>query len=156
MGLDMYLTNKTYIPNDGKWEIQILKDGKPSSIDVNKISSIEEEVGYWRKANAIHKWFVKNVQDGKDDCQDYYVSKEKINQLITDCKNVLEDHTKASSILPTGSGFFFGSTEYDEWYFDDINKTLQIMQQALQILDGENYSSIYYRSSWQFYLTMLN
>ena len=27
-----------------------------------------EEVGYWRKANAIHGWFVRNVQNGKDDC----------------------------------------------------------------------------------------
>ena len=25
--------------------------------------SIFEEVGYWRKANAIHNWFVKNCQN---------------------------------------------------------------------------------------------
>ena len=31
-------------------------------------SRIIEQVGYWRKANQIHNWFVENVQDGEDDC----------------------------------------------------------------------------------------
>lgn len=31
--------------------------------------SIWKEIGYWRKANHIHKWFVDCVQDGEDDCE---------------------------------------------------------------------------------------
>ena len=44
------------------------------------------------------------------------------------CKDVLEHHTAdedggvayAEANLPTQAGFFFGSTEYDEWYFNDV------------------------------------
>ena len=30
----------------------------------------DNQIASWRKANAIHKWFVDNVQDGVDDCGD--------------------------------------------------------------------------------------
>lgn len=52
---------------------------------------IMEEIGYWRKANQIHKWFVDNVQDGVDDC-DYHheVTKEKLEKLLDTCKTVLK------------------------------------------------------------------
>ena len=49
----------------------------------------DDEVGYWRKANAIHKWFVDNVQNGEDDCGDYSVSKELLEELLNDCYTVL-------------------------------------------------------------------
>ena len=50
--------------------------------------SIFEEVGYWRKANAIHKWFVDNVQNEVDDCGDYEVSKEQLEELLETCIKV--------------------------------------------------------------------
>ena len=51
---------------------------------------IVENVGYWRKANAIHKWFVDNVQDGIDDC-DYHneVTKEILEDLLDTCEKVI-------------------------------------------------------------------
>ena len=36
------------------------------------------------------------------------------------CDKVLDDNSLAEELLPTRSGFFFGSTDYDEWYFEDI------------------------------------
>ena len=69
MGLDMYLSRKKYI--GANWEhrgitgtIDIKQKDKSIPIDFNKVTYIEEEVGYWRKANQIHKWFVDNCQDG--------------------------------------------------------------------------------------------
>ena len=39
-------------------------------------------MGYWRKANAVHNWFVDNVQDGNDGCKHYWVSKEDLQKLL--------------------------------------------------------------------------
>ena len=52
---------------------------------------IIENVGYWRKANHIHNWFVENVQDNEDDCN-YHdeVTKETLEELLHICNTVLE------------------------------------------------------------------
>lgn len=55
--------------------------------------TIYEMIGYWRKANHIHKWFVDNVQGGNDDCSDYEVSKGKLEALLCLCK-VVKDNSK--------------------------------------------------------------
>lgn len=51
---------------------------------------IIDNVGYWRKANHIHNWFVANVQDNEDDC-DYHneVTKENLEELLQICNTVL-------------------------------------------------------------------
>jgi hypothetical protein len=101
----------------------------------------------WRKANAIHKWFVKNVQGGVDDCGEYLVSPEKLKELSRLCKQCIDDVGKAEKLLPTSSGFFFGSTEYDEWYMEDLRDTSKKLDWAL----GEHPEKIYafyYSSSW--------
>lgn len=48
------------------------------------------EVAYWRKANAIHKWFVDNVQDGIDECQESPVTREQLNELLAVCHEVIK------------------------------------------------------------------
>lgn len=104
-----------------------------------------EELIYWRKANAIHRWFVINVQDYKDDCEIYSVSKEKLEELLYTCKEVLNDYTKARELLPTQEGFFFGSTLYDDDYFDDIIFT---MNNLIKVLNRKDLKNLYYCSSW--------
>ena len=109
---------------------------------------IMEQVGYWRKANHIHAWFVDKVQDCEDDC-DYHneVSKEDLEDLLDVCQRVLNDHSLADELLPTQSGFFFGSYEYDEYYFDDIKDTIEIIKNVLETTDFDK-EMIYYVSSW--------
>lgn len=102
------------------------------------------EIGYWRKANAIHKWFVDNVQDGIDDCKNYFVDPSQLEELRELCQEVLDNHEKAKELLPTQSGFFFGPTEYDEWYFNDLRDTIEIIDWALD----QNFSYFSYDSSW--------
>jgi len=150
IGLDMYLTRKTYVKNwdhmdhDQKHEIVIKKGGKVRrDIDPKKITYIEEEAGYWRKANAIHEWFVTNCQEGEDDCRQSYVSEENLRELLDTVNKVLEDHKLADDLLPTASGFFFGSTDYDEYYYSDLKDTKKMLEEALE--KGGEY---YYSSSW--------
>ena len=149
MGLDMYLKKQIYIGaeyehREVKLTIEASVRGEPIKIDTSKVTYITERAGYWRKANAIHKWFVDNCQDGRDECQLSYVSREQIRELLDLCKQVQADHSLADKLLPTASGFFFGSTDYDEYYFHDIDQTIQILEAALSDDDGE----YYYQSSW--------
>ena len=150
MGLDMYLDKRTYvkqwdhIDETKQYKVEVTRGGEPTNIDPKKVKYIIEEAGYWRKQNQIHRWFVKNVQKGIDDCGDYYVSKEALETLLELCQKVKADNSLADSLLPSASGFFFGGTEYDEWYFDGIDNTIDILKEALE---DEN-ADYYYSSSW--------
>jgi len=153
MGLDMYLTRKTYVKQwshqtpEEQFEITITKGGKPyDGIDVSNVTNIEEEVGYWRKANQIHRWFVENVQNGVDNCGEYSVSKSELETLRNICTEVVNDHSKAEELLPSAAGFFFGNTDYDEWYYNDVEHTIEIIDKII----GETNPNqdIYYSSSW--------
>lgn len=140
---------------------------------------IYKEVACWRKANAIHKWFVDNIQDGNDDCGVYEVSEEQLRELLELCK-IVAGHSElvdgkikngykidknfneipimedgkyiknpkiASSLLPTTRGCFFGSTDYDQWYYADIEKTIYYLEDILRETNFEH-EIVMYASSW--------
>ena len=150
MGLDMYLDKRTYvkqwehIDEAKQYKVEVTRGGEPTNIDPKKVKYIIEEAGYWRKQNQIHRWFVENVQKGVDDCGDYYVSKSQLETLLELCQKVKADNSLADTLLPGASGFFFGGTEYDEWYFSGIDNTIDILKEALEDEDGD----YYYSSSW--------
>ena len=151
MGLDMYLNKKIYVQQwdfqkpEEKYQVIVTKGSKVAEeINPAQISYIIEQVGYWRKANAIHAWFVANVQDGVDDCREAYVSREKLKELLAVINRVLENHALAQELLPTQSGFFFGPTKYVDYYFQDLEDTKGILTAALKDATG----NFYYESSW--------
>lgn len=104
----------------------------------------EIEFGYWRKANAIHNWFVVNCQGGHDNCGIYPVSVEQLLELKKTCQQVLDNMELSKELLPTVGGFFFGSTEYNGNYLGDLKHTIEIINDVL--LCGVK--KIYYSSSW--------
>ena len=140
--------------------------------------SIIEEVGYWRKANAIHKWFVDNIQDGEDDCGYYEVAPEQLEELLNICKLIkqqsvmkkgkitvgyrfdndkavpiiedgeyIENPEVAEEYLPTQDGFCFGSTEYNQFYMENIESTIDILTKVIEEIDFDN-QMVVYTSSW--------
>jgi hypothetical protein len=113
----------------------------------NKVYYKEEEVAYWRKANHIHKWFVNNVQNGVDDCGTYPVTKEKLKALYDTVDEVMCNLELAPIKLPRAPGFFFGSQEYDEWYYEDLQYTAEVIDNILTHTDFDN-EVIEYQSSW--------
>jgi hypothetical protein len=154
MGLDMYLTAERYMSKYFDAEDQ------KKIADINEIFDIQGEedgdygaqsvifkVAYWRKANAIHQWFVDNVQDGVDECQKAYVSREQLQTLLDLCKEIIASPKKGKEKLPTASGFFFGSTDYDEYYLDDIRYTVERLEKILKDSALEK-CEFYYQSSW--------
>lgn len=135
-----------------KTKIIIKKDGSDlPGIDISKISYVTEEMIVWRKANQIHNWFVKNVQDNNDDCKEYNVSIIDLQNLLDTCKKVLEDNTKAPKLLPCTEGFFFGSTDYGEYYFDDVQWTAEELEKIIEDYNtkrGDLSQYFTYESSW--------
>ena len=157
MGLDMYLTARKYVAGydfqseelQGAYKKMLKATGMTAS-DLkygNPSGYILLTVGYWRKANAIHQWFVKNVQGGVDECQNARVYREQLQELKTACDEVLADATKARELLPTTSGFFFGETDYDEWYHDGVKHTSEMLEMLLSNPKFED-CDFDYQSSW--------
>lgn len=143
MGLDMFLYRKKYIYNNERKKT-VIKGVK--GVNDKRVKEITEEVYYWRKANQIHQWFVDNVQEGEDDCKEYYVEKKQLEELLSTIKKVLEDRNMAHILLPTQEGFFFGATEYDEWYWGNLEETKKGLEKILAE-DNEGFN-FYYHSSW--------
>lgn len=144
MGLDMYLEAEAYFSEYfDKDKFKALSAVFPGY----KPKKVRFEAGYWRKANAIHQWFVTNCQNGVDECQDTYVDTDKLKELLDLCKSIGKSKKKAAELLPPQSGFFFGSTEIDQRYFQDIKDTITILEKCL---NDEFFKScdFYYRSSW--------
>jgi hypothetical protein len=151
MGLDMYLEKRTDVrlwnfqKPEEQFEVVVKKGGVTyPNINPEKVTTVVEELGYWRKANQIHRWFVENIQNGVDNCGEYFVSISDLEKLLELCLAVKLDHTQAEELLPAASGFFFGNTDYDEWYYNDIDHTIEVLKEALADKDA----SYYYSSSW--------
>lgn len=145
MGLDMYLTKKRFLWSDEERKSKAVKKLSAELNENLEMSEVRFDAMYWRKANHFHNWFVSNVQDGNDDCGEYYVSIEQLKELRDTCRKVLADHSLAEELLPTQSGFFFGGTDYDDWYFESVQETADKLD---KLIDSQGKGDYYYSSSW--------
>ncbi len=189
MGLDMYLYENVYMSN---WPHSKEAD-EAQYTDANTILALagikpDPEVGgygvevktpvvYWRKAYAIHLWFVANCQNGNDNCDNYSIEDDQLTELVELCRQVLNatelvsdmvtngqtmvdgkwqnnqepgkvivNPGLAKELLPSGSGFFFGSTDYDQWYVMALEHTIEAIEGALaRRVAGSGFE---YHSSW--------
>ena len=84
-----------------------------------------------------------------DNCAEYYVSTESLAELRDICKQVLADPSKADELLPPQSGFFFGSTDVDEWYLDQLKYTVERLDVLFELPQVKDRNiEFYYSSSW--------
>ena len=169
MGLDMYLEirkneyRSKYSKDKGsRLKLEYPKDITefiPNLTDLRISRQTNYEVGYWRKANQIHNWFMQNCarrdeyDNPIDDCRPIEITVDKLEELLDTCKKVLADHSLAGSLLPTADGFFFGSTEYDDYYFGELEQTVEIIEPVLKFakhkLEIKDYAwEVYYQASW--------
>lgn len=160
MGLDMYLYAEQYL-GFRDWD----EEGKENAKfdELVKLTGLEElvdrdggyisayakvQVAYWRKANAIHKYFVDKCANGEDDCREIIVYEDTLQELLNICNQILEtkDTEKALELLPPQGGFFFGSTEIDEWYFQNLKHTQKTLTKILE--KAPEGCDFIYRASW--------
>lgn len=123
MGLDMWLYGVKY--NSARLN------------NTDKTTIVHTQELYWRKADMIHNWFVKNVQNGEDDCRTYEVSHMVLENLVNDCQRVIDNPEKASEIL-------YSYYYYDDWYFNELKRTVREIKKLLK----QNYDWFSYASSW--------
>ena len=116
-------------------------------LDMQLVDQYDNELMYWRKANAIHNWFIQNCLDGKDknDGKKTLITREKLSELLKVCLKVLYDSKRANVYLPV-DGYL--SSMRDTWYFQDIINTINTIGDILDNDDNEKPIQVYYTSSW--------
>ena len=160
MGLDMYLEVRKFVPAynykvvDGDYQREVVPEYK-AMLEASGLESVttDEGVGlsvsstaiYWRKVNSIHNWFVQNCADGVDECQPTPVSRDQLETLLVTVDETIK--SKNHSLLEPTSGFFFGSTDIDEWYWKDLEFTRKELKSLLKKTEGE-YVDFIYQASW--------
>jgi len=162
MGLDMYLESatRTVLSLERLNEIDNdVRDGSAyaeacSGLEVHTIGdenynykSIFAEEVYWRKFNALHAWFVDNLCSGVDNCQRVRVSKEHLQSLFSVLESLDRDDDKARALFAPRAGFFFGSTDIDEYYWEDVELCKRKIQEILDTFDFKN-KELFYYASW--------
>ena len=171
MGLDQYLTISEYVARTKRDDLmgdapkanplfEELVNRRPSWVDKGSYQgiSVRYPAGYWRKANGIHNWFVTNVQDGRDECQESYVSPEQLRQLRDACEQVLFASTYdgrgvevvAKEVgLSTTTGPFFGDISYNDYYLEDLRYAIRLVSrlETCGVFDNA-WVDIYYQASW--------
>lgn len=194
MGLDQYLYRKTYLGYDDKQNIREalgketyrkeknIPEGfklppalKDTLEKLEKCAEYNEEVAYWRKANMLHGWFVRNCQSIQEDIEIKVTYQDLVN-LLKDINEVLEntvletgqvhmgttftdkgieekyeeglivkDSSVAEELLPTTQGFFFGSYDYDEYYVMDLKDAKEKLEKVINE-SNEDDEFLYYAS----------
>lgn len=86
-----------------------------------------EEIAYFRKVNFLVRFFDDKGFNTEEQIP-LEITKEMCKELEERCRTVLEDITKCKKLLPTMSGFFFGSTDYDNYYIHDVEEVLKELE----------------------------
>jgi len=131
VGLDMNLYAK---------EKMLSLHGYKTAAYSNKVMVIS-----WSKANQIHNFFVDNCGGGFDVNQEMKVEREKLKELLKLCKYIIEHPEEAEQKLPTKSGFHFGSIEYNQRYYDDLEFTVESLD---KVLNNDDFVDFTYQASW--------
>lgn len=204
MGLDMYLYAEKRIDQYDYINEPNGKISRRDNLEYDKINAfvksmptgeyggitISKCVAYWRKANAVHGWIVRELANGVDKCQRIDLDRDDLIRLRDACLIALADRDKAlphkehtrvldtstktddeiiSSIMeafknehrnmdkvsistddnpiPPTSGFFFGGTNKDEYYYEYLANTAETIS-AILASDLDNSYSYYYQASW--------
>jgi hypothetical protein len=134
---------------------------------------VKSMVGYWRKANAIHGWIVDKCGKGVDECQTIYLSDEDLLNLRNDCIKALANPNREYQIennkvfyqlcdylnkleqpitvenyenpLQPVEGFFFGGNELSDYYFYQLEYTIDLITSLLESDQELNFT---YQASW--------
>ena len=109
------------------------------------------EAAYFRKVNFLLPFF-----GYEENCSDIEIDKYQVEDLVNACHTILDTLETsgkqaatevANEMLPTEGGFFFGSTEYDEWYFKDVEYVLNKFTTILDNTDWDN-ETLYMHCWW--------
>jgi len=153
MGLDMYLSKKTYVknwehtPTENVHKVSIKKGGvSHPTINPKRVSYITEEIMYWRKANQIHGWFCTHTNELTDNVL-YSLQREDLVALLEDCNKVLEILNKSKMKTTQVIGGWKGGKEYmvDVEVYDDVDEVMKILPPTQGFFFGSDTIDGYYK-----------
>lgn len=175
MGLDMTLSARRYLSG---WESSYYRNdaaAKNGRVEMELFDSMLEgfgldrdditedlpsatvsiDIAYWRKANAIHNWFVENVADGVDNCEAMGVDRSQLGELIKTLGDVLglrhsgseESGLSIEDLLPTRGGSFFGTTEYEDYFWEYVQWTYDKLISITENPKFDGFDFVY-QASW--------
>jgi len=76
----------------------------------------------------------------------YSLEKQEWEPILENGKVIVNTEI-CEELLPTQSGCFFGSTDYDEYYLEKIEYTKEQLEQVIDEIDNDT-EDIYYLASW--------
>lgn len=156
MGLDQYLNARKYIsrhdlnvpydPDNGFADTaefaNLIESALPLGVDLygDTGASVSVNVGYWRKAYAIHDWFASRIENT---LQESDVPLAWLFALRDQVNAVLADNSYASQYIPDNQPDAFA---YSENYYDQLRYT----QKLLEHLTRPAFANLdfTYRASW--------
>lgn len=158
---DIYTVNPEYPTVELEPVVNI--DGY--NIDTYELFHVSGAEHYYRKTNQIQNYFEEHFyEDGNDyEGSDYNNVVTKVDDLtiddIIECIDNIESSENkeetAKEEFPTTEGFFYGSTEYDQSYFDtnnefknDLTELQKIRNEINQRLENTDYHAVITYSSW--------
>ena len=139
MGLDMYLSKKSYVkqwshrkPED-QFDVSVKRGGKKyPNIKPERVSYVIEEIMYWRKANQIHGWFTQNTSEVTPDVR-YDVTKTDLEVLLETCKSVIEILNTAPKVTTQVVG---GWKDGEQYMVDVETYDSDVLQEILPPTQG--------------------
>lgn len=163
MGLDMYLSKKTYVkqwshnkPED-QYEVSVKKGGITyPNIRQERVSYVTEEIAYWRKANQIHGWFVTNCEEREPDVK-YSVTRGDLETLLETCKKVVELLNTSTKSTKQVVGGWKDGKEYmvDVEVYDKTDEILDLLPPTQGFFFGSDNIDDWYKKDVEDTITTL-
>ena len=131
MGLDMNLETDYLVDWTKNEEMKKLLQIPDVFKDVH-FFTVRVSLIWWRKAYYIHRWFIRNVQNGVDDMQSHEVSRKQLQELLDQCRKWLVE-------VPIVCGD-------REWFLEYTQDAIRDIQLVLDHVPA--HQPIYYRGDW--------
>ena len=148
--------SRVFDPSDKVIKLQLVLDGgKMIFRKAGEIELYQLEAGdfYTVKEDSDKETFDYAEQVRAIERQDN--GTKRVDYGILTMGKLIVDPTTAQELLPTCAGFFFGSTEYTDWYLDDIKSCLEQIDEIIKDYEAEIASGTkdydieyYYYASW--------
>lgn len=115
-------------------------------------TAVTDQIGYLRKANAIHGWIVRELAEGVDECQEIDMAPEDIDRLLAAIDEALANPGARGPLEPV-SGFFFGGDAKDQYWVEDLQRARDILlwiKADIATTEVEDWTTTryFYQASW--------
>jgi hypothetical protein len=107
----------------------------------NSTQTERTEVGYFRKVNALVGWIESHV-GSVENCEELLIQRTHLEILHDDLERLTSQN--CTEVFPTCEGFFFGSQDYGDWYWKDVDEVKTWCSRILESFDFERRTLVFW------------